>query len=57
MLRALVTRRAFFRELGIADCYETDVIIAIKQGVYTRQKYIEMASKRSEKPENVKFNE
>lgn len=38
-------QRTFFRELGIADCNETDVLVAIKDGIYTRSAFIQSSIK------------
>ena len=40
---------AFFKELGIADCNETDILVGIKDGIYTRAKFIESSMKNNPK--------
>jgi hypothetical protein len=52
-----VVKRHFFRELGIADCNETDVLVAMKEGIYQRQAFLTSAkmSRPHQKVERVDF--
>ncbi len=41
--------RPFLKEIGVADCNETDVLVAIKEGIYARSKFIRSALKENPK--------
>lgn len=47
--KLMCSYRSFFKDMGIADCNETDVLIAIKEGIYARSKFIESAKNENPK--------